>query len=163
VIERPLDIRRSQVCDAVLDRLGGMRAGAGYYFDYHVYDGWTPDVPEHPASMLTLGDEVPTERSVGTGLGSDGVLHRELAVLVEAQHRIPDQHELRPRVVADMMITDIQRAVLADHTLGGVAVNVRLDTVAAPEYSPERGTVTVSVGVSFLVTYRTRLKDPTEP
>lgn len=149
----PANSIRDDIVDDLKTTLGGITAGAAYnYTTASVFDWRTPGastIPSFPAvSVWDLDERVEWK--------AYPLATRILRVTIQAIHACEPNDD--PAGVARKMLHDIQKAVVVDHTRGGVAVDtlevanrVAVDAPAEPY---------VVVEVDLDVHYRTNRADP---
>lgn len=148
----PSESLREQVFDSIADALAAITAGGTYWYTpANVFRYDLPDVDAISFPTYVVADDSETVDRLTKPLA-----HRSLTVTVSAVHMAQIQDG--PDRVARRLLQDIQTAVLADPTRGGLAVDTRevssrLD-IAGPN-EPQ-----VMVEATFTVQYRTALANP---
>ena len=143
--------RRTLITTDVRDTLREMRVGVGYHFDWQEVEKLVrPFEPRlYPAAMIATGQE-------RVEVGAYPQHTRWLPVIVYGLLRVPHSDDGDPEQVAAWAIEDIERAILADETRGGLAVDTLLRATDIDYSIRDR----VAVMVEFEVHYRTAWGDP---
>lgn len=151
---------REQIVADIEASLRRMTTGAGYHFDWRRFYRW---------QVVAQPDESPAVRILDTeDLVEDdaaGLLHRRLSVELLASHQAadwsqPDDDEdgVAPGTLASWLIEDLERAVMADRTRGGLAVDT--DIVSTDKTVEQSAAPMVWASVVLDVFYRCPASDP---
>lgn len=142
--------KRQQIIDAVKDALEGIRKSADYYTDLglHLFEWRSSPVGlnELPAQILRDRTREPDVELTGN---PNNLMHQIL--------ELEDEISFAPASDASLIrkgIADVYKALNADRTLGGIALDIidRGDTMV---YADEEAKIIAGAQVKFAVLYRT--------
>ena len=109
-----------------------------------------------PMAYVIEGDD---DAQVGPLFGSNGLLSRSLQVgVVLVVQQETDIDSKSASEVMNCLIADVQKAMQADHTRGGLAINTEETSVSAVQI--DEGMPVLSSTVAYRVAYRQSRLDP---